>query len=226
MDLETNFELKYKGLNDLADAIVNMEEEKAETATKNLLAEGVAPEDILEQGLVVGMSNAGLLFEREEYFITDILLCADAMESAFSVLEPYLVKQELSNKGIIIIGVIQGDTHDIGKNIVAIMLKGAGFQVIDLGKDVAPEEFVNAAVHSKADIIAISSLMTTTMWKMKEVIEILKNRGIREQFSVICGGRPLSNEFTRNIGADGYSADANSAVRLAFKIMENINKKI
>lgn len=223
--MEINFELKNKMLNNLADAIVKMEEEEAEVAAKILLDHGVTPEDILEQGLVVGMGNAGLLFEREEYFITDILLCADAMEAAFSVLEPYFLKQGLSNKGTIVIGVIQGDTHDIGKNIVAIMLKGAGFHVIDLGKDVSPENFVNAAVHFSADIIAISSLMTTTMWKMKEVIEILKDRGIRGQFSVICGGRPLSNEFSRNIGADGYSADANSAVRLASKMIETYQNR-
>jgi len=160
------------------------------------------------------------LFEKEEYFITEMLLCADAMEAGLSLLRPHFDTGTMPCKGRIVIGVIEGDTHDIGKNIVSLVLKGAGFSVLDLGRDVSPGQFVEGALSYNADIIAVSALMTTTMENIRGVIDLLKAEGLRDRFLVICGGKPLSYSFAKRIGADGYSANANSAVKLALNLIE------
>jgi methylmalonyl-CoA mutase cobalamin-binding domain/chain len=166
------------------------------------------------------MEQAGVLFEEEEYFIPELLMCSDAMYAGLNVLKPHIKTAEQDEKYRIVLGVIQGDTHDIGKNLVKIMLESSGFQVIDLGRDIDPEKFVEAALEHDAHIIGLSTLMTTTMNGMREVINILRNRNLRERFKVMIGGGPISQAFAGKIGADGYSKNAAEAVRLAKKLCE------
>lgn len=170
-------------------------------------------------GLVDGMKRAGDMFQKDEYFVTDILLCSDAMENALEVLRPYLEKKDISSGHKIVIGVIEGDTHDIGKNLVKTMLQTEGFEVIDLGRDVPVNEFVNTAVKENAEIIAMSTLMTTTMPNMRRVIEKLENENMRSKFKIMIGGGPISQNFADKIKADGYSKDAVEAVKLAKRLV-------
>lgn len=204
---------------ELAQAVADMEEEEAERLAKEIVKEGLPVTEAIEQGLVIGMEKAGQLYEKEEYFITELLICADAMNAAMEVFTPLIKPSERPMKGKIVIGSIFGDTHDIGKNIVALILSGAGFDVLDLGRDVSAERFVEEAVRYECDIIAISTLMTTTMNNMKAVIDLLCEKGIRDRFKVIVGGKPCSINFAKKIGADGYSANAPGALRLVKRLM-------
>lgn len=220
MHMEIDAEQKLDLFKNLAVAIVEMDEIGAALNTQKLIDCQASPQDILDYGLIKGMTKASELFEREEYFITEILLCADAMEAGLSVLRPCFEQDEMPSKGRIVIGTTEGDTHDIGKNIVALVLKGAGFSVLDVGRDVTPRAFVDAALKFDADIIAVSALMTTTMENIEGIIQLLEQEGLRDRFRVICGGKPLSAGFAKRIGADGYSASANGAVKLAQRIMK------
>lgn len=198
----------------LATAVVNMEEAEAVAIAQTVIAEGFDAYEAIEQGLSGGMEIAGRLFEEEEYFIPELLLCSDAMYAGLAVLKPHL-RTEAGNgkKQKIVIGVIQGDTHDIGKNLVKILLETAGCEVIDLGRDVAPQTFIDRAVRQEAQIIAISTLMTTTMDGLAEVVQLLHKQNLRERFKVMIGGAPVSQSFANKIGADSYSVNAAAAVR-------------
>lgn len=204
----------------LADAVVQMDDAQAAELAHQIVREGLPIADAIEQGLIAGMERVGVLYEQEEYFLTEVLMCADAMDAAFAILAPHLAPDASACLGRVVIGTVQGDTHDIGKNIVALMLRGAGFAVLDLGKDVSPERFVTEALSFHADIIAMSTLMTTTMENMRPVIALLEDNGVRDQFRVIIGGKPCSPAFARRIGADGYSSNAAGAVRLCRRLME------
>lgn len=204
---------------ELAQAVVDMDEAGAVKLAKEIVDCGLPVIQAIEQGLVVGMERVGELYEKEEYFITELLLCADAMNAAMDVFSPLIKASDKPKKGRIVIGSIFGDTHDIGKNIVALILSGGGFDVLDLGRDVSAERFVDEAVRYEADIIAISTLMTTTMNNMKAVIDLLQERGIRNRFKVIIGGKPCSPGFAKKIGADGYSSNAPGALRLVKQLM-------
>jgi len=175
--------------------------------------------EAIEKGVTDGMIQAGILYDREEYFISELLSCADAMKEALQILKPELGGREMPSKGRIVIGTVAGDTHDIGKNIVSIVLEGGGFSVLDLGRDISAERFVQSAIEYHADIIAISSLMTTTMGNMRDVITRLIEESLRERFYVIVGGKPLSLSFAKKIGADGYSASATGALKLCNEFM-------
>jgi len=205
-------------LRDLADAIVDMEEGTAVVLAKEALAAGIPPETAIMDGLAVGMEKVSELFDSQEYFVPEVIVCADAMYAALRILRPENAAEEKS-KGKIVIGVIEGDTHDIGKNIVAIMLEGAGYKVYDIGRDVPADKFIEKAVEVEADIIAISSLMTTTIGRMKVVIDKLNESSMKIKPLVIIGGAPVSGQFADRIGADGYSANAPEAVKLANKLM-------
>lgn len=173
-------------------------------------------------GLVDGMNRAGVLFDEEEYFVTDMLLCSDAMYAGLEVLRPHLpAESEIEKKPKVVIGVVEGDTHDIGKNLVKIMLDTAGFEIYDLGRDVAPDIFVDKAEEVKASFICMSTLMTTTMDGMRLVIEKLKERGLRDKIKVMVGGSPVSQKFADEIGADGYSPNAVEAAKLAKRLWES-----
>lgn len=203
----------------LAEAVVGMDEDKARTLAQDIVKAGLDPALAIEHGLVKGMQRAGDLFEAEEYFIPELLVCADAMNAGLAVLKPRLSKTNGSSiRGRVVIGVVEGDTHDIGKNLVRIMLETDGFEVLDLGRDVPPAAFVDQAVSAGADIIALSTLMTTTMGAMAEVVRLLESRQIRSNVKVMVGGGPISQQFANRIGADGYAANAVGAVTLARRL--------
>lgn len=180
--------------------------------TGQAIAERVGARKILDDGLIAGMTIVGDKFKRHEIFLPDVLLAAKAMHAGLDLLRPLLVSDNVQMMGKIVIGTVQGDLHDIGKSLVGIMLEGAGFEVIDLGRDVAPERFLEAAEESKAGVIGMSALLTTTMPAMKRTIDLAKARKIRDDFKIIVGGAPLSDEYASEIGADAYCFDAVNAV--------------
>jgi len=197
----------------LADAVINGDQNTALEITKAALEEGTAAKDVLDNGLIAGMDIVGALFKKNEIYIPEVLIAARAMKMAMEVLEPELVKAGVEPVGKLLIGTVQGDLHDIGKNLVAMMLKGAGFQVIDMGVDVGPEKFVEQVKAANAQLIGISALLTTTMPGMEKTIKALKNAGI--PVKVMIGGAPVTQDYADRIGADGYAPDAASAVDLA-----------
>lgn len=206
---------KKELLSSLAESVVDMEEDLVGEVANEYLKEEFDPLEGIEKGLSVGMQRAGELYEEEEYYIPEILLCSDAMTTGIDILKPHIKKNDKDKRGKVVMGVVQGDTHDIGKNIVKIMLETAGFEVYDLGRDVPMSSFIDEAKRVDADIIAMSTLMTTTMDNMQVLIEDLKAQGIREKFKVMIGGGPISESYAKKIGADGYSASATTAVELA-----------
>lgn len=211
-------EVKERLLRELADAVVEMDEERAVAAAEEVVATRIDAYEAIEKGLSVGMERAGQLFDEEEYFIPELLICSDAMYAGMEVLKPHIRQESVDQKRRVVIGVIQGDTHDIGKNLVKIMLETSGFDVTDLGRDIPPARFVESAKEIGADIIALSTLMTTTMDGMGEVVRQLDSQGIRDRFKVIVGGGPISQGFADRIGADGYAVNAADAVRLARRL--------
>lgn len=210
---------KNEYLKILSDYVFEYEDEKIAEVAQNYLNDGYPPLDAIMDGLVDGMKRAGEMFQQEEYFVTDILLCSDAMENALAVLRPHLLQTENQLNRKIVLGVIEGDTHDIGKNLVKTMLQTEGFEVIDLGRDVPVDDFVDTAVKEGADIIGMSTLMTTTMSNMQRVIKKLEEQNVRDKFKVMVGGGPISQSFADKIHADGYSSDAVEAVKLAKKLL-------
>lgn len=205
-------------LREMSDAVVEMDEERAVDASHAAVERKVDAFEAIEKGLADGMERAGQLFEEEEYFIPELLMCSDAMYAGLDVLKPHL-KKTGESKGKVVIGVVEGDTHDIGKNLVRIMLETGGFEVVDLGRDVPPRNFVDTARETGADIIALSTLMTTTMDGMGQVIQILEDESIRNGVKVIVGGGPISPGFAGKIGADGYAANAAEALKLVRQLV-------
>ena len=179
------------------------------------LAASVDPGTILNEGLIAGMAEVGRLFEEGEYFVPEMLISARAMKSAMAILKPHLTSEQVGSAGKVAIGTVKGDLHDIGKNLVSLMLEGAGFQVVDLGSDVSPEKFVDAAKTSGVDIVAMSALLTTTMVNMKSTIAALEEAGVRGKVKVMIGGAPVTDAYAKQIGADGYAPDASRAVAVA-----------
>ena len=202
-------------LQDLANGVLNLDEELAVRAAHEAVEAGLDPFDAITNGLVVGMNRAGELYDEEEYFVPELLICSDAMYAGLAVLQPHLKKEDARARQKCVIGVVEGDTHDIGKNLVKIMVDVGGFEIFDLGRNVPLAAFVEKAKEVNADLICLSTLMTTTMDGMATVIEMLKEEGIRDRFKVLIGGGPISQAFADRIGADGYANNAASAVRLA-----------
>jgi 5-methyltetrahydrofolate--homocysteine methyltransferase len=196
----------------IAEAVEQGDDDAVRRLTAEAIGLGLAPGTILEAGLVAGMRVVGERFCTHEIFLPEVLLSARAMHAGLGLLRPLLVKDAVPTAGKVVLGTIRGDLHDIGKNLVGIMLQGAGFQVMDLGKDVAPESFVDTAVAEGAPLIGMSTLLTTTMGGMKGVMELLRQRGLAGKIKTIVGGAPVSAEFAREIGADAYAFDAASAV--------------
>jgi 5-methyltetrahydrofolate--homocysteine methyltransferase len=179
---------------------------------------GLTAETILNDGLVKAMAEVGRLFEEGEYFVPEMLIAARAMQSGLTILKPILVAEDFKPIGKVAAGTVKGDLHDIGKNLVCMMLEGASFEIVDLGTDVKPEQFIEAVREQGCNIIAMSALLTTTMPNMKATIEALKEAGLRDQVKVMVGGAPLTDSFAAEIGADGYSPDASQAVALARRL--------
>jgi len=179
------------------------------------LDSGVDTSTVLNQGMVAAMAEVGRLFEEGEYYVPEMLISARAMQTGLSILKPHMVGEDIKPVGKVAIGTVKGDLHDIGKNLVAMMLEGAAFEIIDLGVDVSPEKFVDAVQTKGANLIALSALLTTTMTNMKATITALQQAGVRENVKVMVGGAPLTDSFAKEIGADGYAPDASRAVALA-----------
>ena len=179
------------------------------------LEAGVKPELILDQGMIEAMSEVGRLFEEGEYYVPEMLISARAMQASLSVLKPYLVERGVKPIGTVVIGTVEGDLHDIGKNLVSIMMEGAGFEVVDLGVNVKAEQYIAAIQDREVHIVALSALLTTTMPKMKTTIAAFKEAGIDEAVKTIVGGAPVTADYAAAIGADGYAADASRAAALA-----------
>lgn len=188
------------------------EDEAVHQMVQEALAQGLAPGEVLNRGLLAGMDVVGEQFRLREIFLPDVLLAARAMYAGLDVLRPHLAREGVPTAGTVVIGSVKGDLHDIGKNLVGIMLKGAGFEVVDLGNDVAPERFVEAAERTGARVIGMSALLTTTMTGMGRVVELVKSRGLAPRVKTIVGGAPVTDRFAREIGADAYAFDAASAV--------------
>lgn len=212
---------KEELLRQIADAVVEMEEDTVEELAQQSLTAGIDAYETIDSGLAKGMERAGQLFDEEEYFVPELLMCSDAMNVGIDVLKPHLKNENVSKKGKVVIGVVEGDTHDIGKNLVRLMMETGGFEVLDLGRDIPPAEFVSKAEEYGADIIGIATLMTTTMPGMQEVVDILSQKGIRDKFKVIVGGGPISPAFAKKIGADGYARNAADAVKVAERLLSN-----
>jgi corrinoid protein of di/trimethylamine methyltransferase len=210
---------------DLMDGVFLMNEELAVKAAKEVVEAGYDAYDAINNGLVAGMNKAGVLYENEEYFVPELLICSDAMYAALDILRPHIKTDATVEKHKAVIGVMEGDTHDIGKNLVRIMMDAAGFEMHDLGRNVPLAGFVEKAKEVNAELICMSTLMTTTMDGMATVIEMLKEEGIRDSFKVMVGGGPISQGFAKKIGADGYADNATNAVGLAKRLCADRSPK-
>lgn len=206
-------------LNKISESIMEGDEEAAGKLTGESIGAGVEPAKILDGGLIAGMNVIGERFRKHEIFLPDVLLAAKAMYAGLEKLRPLLVKGGVPARGKVVIGSVKGDLHDIGKNLVGIMLEGAGFEVIDLGTDVAPERFVDEAIAHNAGLIGMSALLTTTMPMMREVMAVLKERGLFGKIRVVIGGAPVSDSYCREIGADAYCFDAANSVETVKKLL-------
>jgi 5-methyltetrahydrofolate--homocysteine methyltransferase len=199
-------------LQQIARNLEQGDDERVVALVQDAIEREVPVARILDDGLIAGMNVVGERFRVHEIFLPDVLLAAKAMSAAMRILKPLLVRDAVPTRGKVVIGSVQGDLHDIGKNLVGILLQGAGFEVVDLGNDVAPERFLDAAAHEEAQVIGLSALLTTTMTVMKRVVDLVDERGLRGRVRVIVGGAPVSAEFAEEIGADAYAFDAANAV--------------
>jgi 5-methyltetrahydrofolate--homocysteine methyltransferase len=207
-------------LKELQEALFRGDVSKVKELTKMALQEDIEPKEILEQGLIKGMDVVGVKFKNNEIFLPEVLLASQAMYGGLELLQPRLIKSGVKAVGKVVIGTAKGDLHDIGKNLVSMMLKGGGFEVVDLGIDVSPEKFLKAVREHKPDIVGISALLTTTMIGMADVITALEEAGLRDKVKVMIGGAPVAQEFADEIKAEGYASDAASAVDKARELVK------
>ena len=205
-------------LSALAESLINGKAPEVKDLTQKALDEGVAPGEILSDGLIKGMSVVGERFKNNEFYVPEVLIAARAMHAGMDVLNPALAASGVEPIGTVLLGTVKGDLHDIGKNLVAMMLEGAGFKVVDLGIDVPPEKFVEAAKEG-GDVIAMSALLTTTMTAMKTTLEALEEAGVKDKIKTMIGGAPVTQNYADEIGADGYARDAASAADKAKELM-------
>lgn len=203
----------------LYDAIINGDAKTAKSVTEHAIASGVAPLTLVTEYMIPAMNEVGRRFECNEYFVPELLLAARAMKAALEPIRPLLVASGVQPVGRVVIGTVKGDLHDIGKNLVASMLEGGGFEVIDLGVNVSPEQFIAKLKETNANILAMSALLTTTMPAMKTTIEALKQAGLRDRVKVLVGGAPVTQRYADEIGADGYSETAAGAVAVAKRVL-------
>jgi 5-methyltetrahydrofolate--homocysteine methyltransferase len=206
-------------LTQLYDAIVQGNAPQARSFTEQALKQGTDPQELLRTAMIPAMDEVGRLFEQNEYFVPELLIAARAMKGSLELIRPLLTARGTEPIGRVAIGTVKGDLHDIGKNIVAAMLEGGGFEIIDLGVDVSPEKFITAVKEKRANIVALSALLTTTMPSMKNTIEALNQAGERQKVKVMIGGAPVTQKYADEIGADGYSDNAGAAVTLARRLV-------
>jgi 5-methyltetrahydrofolate--homocysteine methyltransferase len=206
-------------LDDLRQSVIDGEMNVTQELVQKTLAEKMPPEQILKDGLISAMEEVGRRFECGEFFVPEMLISARAMKSGLALLRPHLIAANVQAVGKVVIGTVQGDLHDIGKNLVGMMLEGAGFDVVDLGADVSPDKYVAAVKEHRPDLVACSALLTTTMPRMENVIHSLKEAGLRDRVKMMIGGAPVTDKYATDIGADGYAPDAGSAASLAKELI-------
>lgn len=206
-------------LQEISDALQIGKAEKVGALTKQAIEKKILPKDVLDKGLIAGMNVVGEKYRTHDLFLPEVLLAAKAMYAGMDILKPLFLKEGIPTLGKVVIGTVQGDIHDIGKNLVSIMLRGSGFDVIDLGKDVSPRKFVETARKEHARVIGMSALLTTTMVAMKSVVDLLKKEGLCGKIKTIIGGAPVSAEYAEKIGADAYGYDSVSSVGCIKKLM-------
>jgi 5-methyltetrahydrofolate--homocysteine methyltransferase len=204
----------------IIDALIEGDESKLTALVREELNQGAAARKILDDGLIAGMDIVGEKMENDELFIPEVLMAAKAMSAGLDILKPLMVGEDIITRGKVVIGTVKGDLHDIGKNLVAMMLESAGLEVHNLGADISPEDFLAAINEKKASLLCLSALLTTTMPMMKETIDLVVKNGIREQVKIMVGGAPVTQDFADSIGADGYAPDAGSAVKLAKALLQ------
>ena len=212
---------KEEILNKIKDAIVNLDIDNIGKLCQEAINAGIPAYEIVMNGMAKGMDVVGEKYERNEYFLAELIMAGEVMKEGMKILEPHLKGGEIKKVGKVVIGTVRGDLHDIGKNIVVTLLNAAGFEVIDLGVDVAPEKFVEAVKENKPDIVGMSALLTTTMIEMENVIKALKEAGLREKVKIIIGGAPITEEYARKIGADAAARDAVEGVNICKSWMAN-----
>jgi 5-methyltetrahydrofolate--homocysteine methyltransferase len=206
-------------LEELKENVIDGNEGKVIEGTRRALEEGVGVEEILNKGFIPGMEVVGNKFQANEIYVPEMLISARAMKAGMKILEPLLTKAGIEPIGRVVIGTVKGDLHDIGKNLVAMMLEGAGFEVIDAGVDITAQKFMDLTGENKANVLGLSALLTTTMVEMKNVINTFKENGLRDNVKIIVGGAPVNTDYAKEIGADGYAPDAASAVGLAKELL-------
>ncbi len=206
-------------LKDVFQGILEGDREQVVAAVDRALEEKISAEKVLKEGMMTAMAEVGRLFEEGEYFVPELLVAARAMQGGLEILKPLLVAEDVEPVGKIVIGTVKGDLHDIGKNLVGMMLQGAGFEVNDLGTDVDPQKFVEALQSSGAQLMAMSALLTTTMANMPATIEAIQQAGLRDKVKILVGGAPVTDKFAQQIGADGYAPDASQAAKLALSLV-------
>ncbi len=206
-------------IKEIFDSILEGSQKVAVVKVQEALDKGINPGVILNDGMVAAMAEVGRLFEEGEYYVPEMLIAARAMQHGLAVLKPHLASANVKSQGKVVAGTVKGDLHDIGKNLVCMMLEGAAFEIVDLGSDVTPEKFVEAIRTTGANVVCMSALLTTTMPSMKTTIEALKVAGLRDKVKVMVGGAPLTDQYAREIGADGYAPDASRAVALAKSLL-------
>ncbi|HNS50526.1 MAG TPA: corrinoid protein [Anaerolineae bacterium] len=202
-------------LEDIASNLYNGEAEEVAQLVERALSQGLKPNEILQGGLIAGMDDVGRDFKAGDLYVPEVLIAARAMHAGMGILRPLLAESDASSAGKFLIGTVKGDLHDIGKNLVKMMLEGAGFETVDLGTDVDPKAFVEAVRHHKPSLLGMSALLTTTMVQMKTTIEALEEAGVRQSVKIMIGGAPVTDGYARQIGADAYAPDAASAVDVA-----------
>jgi 5-methyltetrahydrofolate--homocysteine methyltransferase len=204
----------------IRENVINGQKAEVELWVHKAIDAQLPADEILNSGLIAAMKEVGSRFEAGDFFVPEMLVAARAMQAGLAILKPLLVSGGIESSGKVVIGTVKGDLHDIGKNLVAMMLEGAGFEVVDLGTDVSPEQFITAIKDGYANLVGMSALLTTTMTNMKTIIAALKEAGIRDQVKVLVGGAPVTEKFANDIGADGYAPDASRAVTLAKDLMQ------
>ena len=206
-------------LKSIYDDVLDGNAPGVESGVQAAINGGAAPDTVLQEGLIAAMQEVGRLYEEGEFFVPEMLIAARAMQAGLAILKPHLAEGDIQSAGKVAIGTVKGDLHDIGKNLVAMMLEGAGFEIVDLGTDVGPMAFAEA-VREGADVVGMSALLTTTMNNMKDVIEAIDDMGMRDKVKIVIGGAPVTDDFASEIGADAFAPDASSAVRKVKALLE------
>jgi 5-methyltetrahydrofolate--homocysteine methyltransferase len=204
---------------EMGNSVIAGDKEKSAELTKLAIDEGVNPLDIINKGLISGMDVVGQRFKAGDMFVPEVLMSANAMKAGMALVRPLLVGEDIPSSGKVLLGTVSGDLHDIGKNLVGMMMESGGLDIINLGTDVSPEDFAAAVREHKPDVLGMSALLTTTMLVMRDTIEVLEEEGLREKVKVIIGGAPVTKDFADEIGADGWAPDAASAKDLAFELI-------